>query len=78
MKIGDKLFCKKTINDDIIKDNYYIIDDIWVEHNMVIIIDPISNFHCAVSNNEYNSTYKYIWEHFYTPEEIRTLKLESL
>lgn len=78
MKIGDKLFCKKTINDDITIGEFYIIDDIWSEMGIIIITDTTNNIYLAISTNEYNLIYKYIGEYFHTIKEIRKLKIESI
>ena len=75
LKIGDKLLCKKTGKlynikkiSYIIKDEYYIqMGDLISKWRFVLNKDNKITFHDL-----------YIWDYFYTPQELRKLKLEKL
>ena len=76
MRVGDKLLCKKTridYQDDNyytkIKDRYYIITGL----SKYEIRFGADYFWCLDNNSAY-----YIWKWFYTPSEIRKLKLKQL
>ena len=82
LRVGDKLLCKKNYNRikkndyrngrspcKIKKNEYYIITNIDISFyffvdNYWYSLDPNSNW--------------YLWEYFYTPQEIRKMKLERL
>ena len=73
LKVGDKLLCKK---DDI--DFYESPKNYKDEYYTIVEIDDTF---CAVGNlgyfkNKYSDWY--IWKYFYTPQEMRKLKLERL
>ena len=75
LKIGDKLLCKKTGKLYNIKKISYIIKDEYY-------FDWINNFIHLNLNDYYFSldqnNYYYIWKYFYTPQEIRKLKLKKI
>ena len=91
MKIGDKLLCKKIIVNyknycqyyplDI--GNWYEIEDInSISKNIRLIGEPIWFTPLYRSPHGYSAK-KYIysnflWDYFYTPQEIRQMKLEKL
>ena len=69
LRVGDRLLCKKTTNYD--ADNkYYIITR---------ILGDIVYFNNDYYHYNYNDKFGYyIWDHFYTPQEVRKMKLERL
>ena len=83
LKVGDKLLCKKSDSlrckrgksDKVylgkVKDKYYIITDIV---NNRIYFDDDYYYLNSLSTN----WFKYIWDYFYTPQELRKMKLEKL
>ena len=81
MKVGDKLLCKKDkIFIDVIifiNDNYYTITIIDKTDNSILIGDIwFYLFKKYNPNGKYN--YWFIWDYFYTPQELRKLKLKKL
>ena len=75
MKRGDILICKKELenNTDMIIDNKYTI--YYISHdNTYIDIEIDDNF---TRRFYFNGLYN-INNYFFTPEELRTIKLESL
>ena len=65
LKVGDKLLCKKTvIYFTILRMDEFIID-IWINDD--------NDLFSLNKNSEY-----YIWDYFYTPQEVRKMKLERL
>lgn len=88
MKVGDKLLCKKSeimnpwnsievpdIKSEITKDKYYTISKIGEKH--IMILTDIC--HNAFSTSIYSSVSPwYLYDYFYTPQEIRKIKLEKL
>jgi len=74
MKVGDILICKKEleVNNEIIIGNKYYIYDIDDNKNIDINIDN------TYTRKFYSSGIYNINEYFYTPVELRQLKLESL
>jgi hypothetical protein len=91
MKVGDVLLCKKECEYEKIKfekNKKYTISEIdFYQENMdsiymdclgdKTILDQFGLWFSFNESDKYD-VIKYIWEHFYKPEEIRTLKLESL
>ena len=94
LKVGDKLLCKQTagsltasvtVNDFVIllikKTKYYTITDIVLEEKIVlpaeilISVMVINNIICF--SLDPNSNW-YLWNYFYTPQEIRKMKLKQL
>ncbi|MCK9446269.1 hypothetical protein M0Q50_05195 [bacterium] len=77
MKVGDKLVCKKTYNfyggELFTKGDTYILDEI-----SMLGIDLINNHEEWTTFNDDERYPDYIWEYFYSPEEIRKIKLLSL
>lgn len=90
MNIGDKLLCKKSLKidlgikdkhtnydpnyDELIKDKSYLITKIGEKHIMIFCTkhhQPFSTIRCDVSP-------WLLYDYFYTPQEIRKLKLEKL
>ena len=70
LKVGDKLLCKKddsSLNSFVYKGEYYIVNEV----NYWILINNLDYF------TDINETY-YIWNFFYTPQELRKLKLKQL
>ena len=70
LKVGDKLLCKININ-FLKKNEYYIItniddvsDDVYVNNDWYILYP--------------NDWYYYVWDYFYTPQELRKMKLKQL
>ena len=71
MKVGDTLICKKKLE-------YFI--DIFTPNEFYSITDIRMNDRYIINNiifYEYGKV-GYIWDYFYTKEELRKLKLESL
>ena len=77
-KVGDKLLCKKIVKHIHIKETKYytitkisydsvLIDDWWFNKNY--------NFY---SFGSYIKKSYYVWDYFYTPQELRKLKLKQL
>ena len=74
MKVGDKLLCKKSYY-DIKKHKYYTITDIkklnyFVDYYFYMFE---SRWYCLDPNDIW-----YIWNYFYTPQELRKMKLKQL
>ena len=69
MRVGDRLLCKKSRFLNIIKNEYYTITN-------------ISNVYIYFSYDWYilypNDWYYYVWDYFYTPQEMRKMKLKQL
>lgn len=84
MKKGDKLLCKKTLTiknngDHIIyfyNGNEYVI--LYTDNDFVSVTSEYKNmpldFDCRLND----AILEYFYDYFYTKQEIRQLKLESL
>ena len=73
LKIGDRLLCKRDTDYlGKVKDKYYTITDI--ADNKVYFSD-IGNIKVYFFDDDDDF---YIWKYFYTPQEVRKLKLEKL
>jgi len=70
MKVGDTLICKKS-DFGIIKGDEYSVEAI------IESVDFDYTYYC-LSDIKFNVNDTFIENHFYTKEEIRQLKLESL
>ena len=79
MKIGDILICKKEIwSFELNKP--YIITVIGLSGNVNIVYLNSTNkinHHFAIDDDNH-TFFIYLWNHFYTQDEIRLKKLESL
>ena len=79
LKVGDKLLCKNTKN--IIKKNkYYIIfniDNTYSHQWLLLQYKNVSGRYDWYSSNPKNHSW-YIWDYFYTTQEVRKLKLKQL
>lgn len=79
LKVGDKLLGKKMAHDfyfnnfdkDFIKDDYIIVK---IDGKTLNICNDGINV-CFSFDDQY---YPYIWYYFYSPQEVRKLKLEEL
>jgi len=84
MKKGDKLLCKKTYilntsGDEIFilyNGNEYVID--YEDNGFYSIISEYRGIHFNFDSLNKNVADGYLWDYFYTPEEIRKMKLKSL
>ena len=80
LKVGDELLCKKVfdffkISTDFLVNNYYTIKIIDKTDNSILI----EKIWFSLNKTSKNSLYRVcIWDHFYTPQELRKLKLEKL
>ena len=79
LKVGDRLLCKKNTNynkyvfaSNKYKNVHYIITKIFENH---VYFDDASFEDWFLYNNKSNW---YIWDYFYTPQEMRKLKLKQL
>ena len=68
LKVGDKLLCKKLVPLLKEKYKYYIITNINSE-----MIHFLADYYLNK-----NKTVWYLWKYFYTPQELRKMKLERL
>lgn len=73
LKVGDSLLCKKTTNFDPIftikyNNEYYIVTEIF---------DDMVYFGNDFYYNDFGKKY-YIWNYFYTSQEVRKMKLKQL
>ena len=89
MKVGDKLICKETVeHNKYSSENYrrvyffgkeYTIKNIHSAHGVFITMDNSDRgmwFHInrrALYQDEF-----FLWDHFYTPQELRIAKLKKL
>ena len=82
MKVGDKLYSKKSFNGDwIVKGRvYYVLDIIYdtIHGNvcgyfMSSKIDYRSGYSFSLDRNEI-----YLWDYFYTEKELRKHKLNQI
>ena len=74
MRAGDRLLCKKTTSYNIMPNKY---------KNNVYIITKITDDDMSIYfNKDWFSLNKesgyYIWDYFYTAQEVRKMKLERL
>ena len=82
LKAGDRLLCKKTDGFNfnlyyIIKDKYYIVNNFC--NNNGQICGENNKLWLFTNDIKYDYHYIwYIWEYFYTPSEVRKMKLEKL
>jgi len=79
MKKGDKLICKKYCNYEnrtIFYTNKYYSINCVVNDNCILVSDDNNKF--LWFTIEKHGNFKYLYEYFYTQEELRILKLESL
>ena len=73
LKIGDRLLCKRDIVVfGKVKDIYYIVTDVFDD------IVYFNNDFYFRSDSPYNNCDNWIWKYFYTPQEVRKMKLERL
>jgi hypothetical protein len=81
MKIGDKLICKKSVSeiqDRLTLNKNYIIYDIFGDSvdDYIVVVENDNNsktFFLTDSNS-----FWYIWDYFYTKDELRIKKLKTL
>ena len=73
LKVGDKLLCKNVISIKLKIGKYYTI--LKIDNNNNII--HFDNYYFYTNPRAYEY-YNYIWEYFYTPQEVRKLKLKQL
>ena len=87
MKVGDKFICKKNL--DLIYQNtthggwhfirgveYTIYDQSSIggnDHAYLMANDEVRLWFVSTPDNEY-----YVWDYFYSPQELRNLKLKKL
>lgn len=80
MKVGYELLCKRNFIDILTGEvcitinKKYILKEIF-ENGNIIVIDDVND---EVIFNKNNYNYRTISEYFYTNDEIRLLKLNSL
>jgi hypothetical protein len=77
MKIGDKLLCKKslmTLHFNV-GNEYKIVD---IRPDEIIIEHPYPLSHVRFETQAKDTFSIYIWDYFYTPSEIRQLKLQQV
>ena len=76
LKIGDKLLCKKKLGDINIGDYYSIqyFTDIEFYKICIGIINSNSGNLFSYGIGQWN----YIWIYFYTPKQLRKLKLKQV
>ena len=77
LKAGDRLLCKKSVLSGTFTNNkyynkYYIVTDVFDD------IVYFNNDFYFRSDSPNNCNNWYIWDYFYTPQEVRKLKLERL
>ena len=71
LKVGDKLLCKKSSECyKKYEGKCYTISKIDINYNLIQIDDWFSLY--------YDDIFYYIWYYFYTPQELRKMKLEKL
>jgi hypothetical protein len=81
MKIGDKLICKKSVSeiqDRLTLNKNYIIYNIFGDSvdDYIVVVENDNNsktFFLTDSNS-----FWYIWDYFYTKDELRIKKLKTL
>ena len=82
MKVGDKLYCKKTlktlvIDDQVIhffKGRYYEIVNYKIQDGVLhYVLKSELSYTCHIPENS-----KYIGEYFYTEKELRKMKLDKI
>lgn len=90
MNKGDKLLCKKNLKLNLgytyffEVDKYYEVISVTLFQDIYYIdINFRSNdvycFHMPINNNKtLNDNYTYIYEYFYSKDEIRKLKLDTI
>ena len=83
MKVGDKLICKNRLiykHIHITKNEVYLISDID-ENEPYVSVDIEDSGLCFYLNKDTKYLIEdvfYLWDYFYTQEELRLLKLNSL
>ena len=85
MKTGDKLICKKDLINqyhEYIKGNEYLIKVRDDTIDTIVLISQDNDFFDTLKymafNYESDFDYYKIWDYFYTKEELRLLKINSL
>jgi hypothetical protein len=73
MKIGDKLLCKRNLDAYITKGKKYEIKEIYTKYISIKDNDVLRKYSNVLLMLYFGT---YIWDYFYTKEEIRILKLE--
>ena len=84
LKVGDKLLCKKTTS----RYNYKYLNTIIIDtaslkeagryYNIFNIINNTIFFDDGDYYYLYPKSLFYVWNYFYTPQELRKMKLERL
>lgn len=77
MKIGDYLLCKTSLSYTLHQGAYYKILNIEEKSNEQIFTIQYSVIN-EISFSLNNRHYYYLWKFFYTPKEMRNLKLQQL
>ena len=76
LEMGDKLLCKKNY---IIFKELYFYKILKIEYEINILCEKQSIYSSWWFSLDPNDNPKnYIWDYFYTPQELRKLKLERL
>lgn len=79
MKIGDKLLCKRNLDTYITKGKIYEIKEIYTKYISIKDNDVLRKYSNVLLVLYFDKDFgTYIWDYFYTIEEIRMFKLESL
>lgn len=76
MNAGDKLECKLSCSlssMNFTKNKIYIISKVFIDKKIAL-----NGVIFSTPENRGNSNSKYVYDYFYTKEEIRNLKLDSL
>ena len=80
MKIGDRLICKKNVKDNycvggfiFIKDNYY--DIVSIDIDSITMMDEDNDIDFL---SEFDKKEDIFFDLFYTPEELRIKKLQTI
>ena len=79
LKAGDRLLCKKTdafnLKYKFIKDKYYIVNNSYINN---ALHEHAAHLIYGENNKLYLFTNHYLWNYFYTPQEVRKMKLKQL
>ena len=76
MKAGDKLLCKKEkhVYKNFVIDKYYTITDIYDE----CAYFDYDWYSFSLDKTLDKTSFNYVWDYFYTPQEVRKMKLKKL
>ena len=81
--VGDKLYCKETIiynSNKFVKGRFYNIEQQEYSAGCIFYYISCNDYGgwFYINKKDFETKFYYIWDYFYTTQELRKLKLDKL